>query len=127
MVYTEITRRLFNEKLRMIEAERQPECVVGALTKPIKALAARYNKAVAEMKTCERRLKLVGLRVEDDGKLVVDYARERQRRTKWQDAQRRRLQTVHTLRAEAQIHLLDIEPKAAKDYLLKLRAKLAGI
>lgn len=126
MVYTEITRRLFGEKLSALEREPQPTFVLGMPSRRMIALAARQRHAEHEAETCRALLKRLHARV-NGADLELTYERIQVLRGQWQRRQKERQTAVAKLRMQAQIDLLDMAPKAAKAYILKLQRQLSKI
>lgn len=126
MVYTEITRRLFGEKLSALEREPQPKFTLGMPTRRMIDLAKRQRAAEAEASHCAKWLKRLHVRA-TGADIELTYERERALSDQWKHTQRERQAAVAKLRTQAQIDLLDMAPKAAKAYILKLQRQLSKI
>lgn len=126
-MFGNLARRLVQEKLRLLESERQPDFKLGMPTVRMLRLHQEYTRAASVMKRCSDQLERLGACVESTAELGLHYKRRSQLQRDWNQTQGERIKRCKALRNTTELALIDLNAKASKAEIVKLQKKLAAL
>lgn len=133
--YGELIRVLTTDAINRVKADKHQPIPPLKITAPMRTLAKRIMAARTALKTAEREMKeqhkaYVPDRCErDNPNIPIEYSYEERHRL--QDTRpasyQERLDKIKRLRVKATLDTIDMSPRQAKAYLLKLERELAAV
>jgi hypothetical protein len=131
MAYTELRRRLVQDRLQELQETKAPAFVVGTPNQRMRKLLARHTWAERELARTNKALQRYGVTVEQrrghDPALVLRYDRKQRLEAEWRRKHDARIAAVKRLDTEAQLAMLSLSAKDAATYLRNLQRKLKAI
>lgn len=119
---------LVNTATKRINEQQMPVLVLPLpLTKSTRDMVRRYKAALQTMKRLDAALKRRKIDIDSTGSLSVPYDLKRKHDAAWRQKRDARLQAIRTLRDQALLDLLGLEPLKQRAYLLRLKARLEAI
>lgn len=132
--YGELIRTLVTDARKRVQATKRVEVPPPAVTPEARRVADRVIGLAAQLRRMERTLADVHhLHVEPRGyngerdKIVWTYAHRRTLENRPAAAYTARVEAINALKVKATLDTIDMTPKQAKTYLLKLQQRLASI
>lgn len=126
--YGELIRTLIADATKRVRSTPQPEPKLETITPRMRALARHYVKHRKLMQDAERELRNQhDAQVSDSGALSLAWHKKNELQAKPGKLRQAKLDRIAQLKIRATLDTIDMTPKQAKAYLLRLEQQLRKV